>query len=880
MSISRFINIGERTNVAGSAKFKKLILEGDFPTAVEVARQQVEAGAQMIDINMDDAMLDAEQAMATYLNLLATEPDIARVPFVIDSSKWSVIEAGLKTVQGKSVVNSISLKEGETAFKEQARILRRFGAAAVVMGFDETGQAETAEHKHDIAARAYHLLVADGFNPADIIFDPNIFAVGTGIEDHDNYAVDFLEACRLIKAKLPHARISGGVSNVSFSFRGNNAVRESIHAVFLFHAIKAGMDMAIVNAGAMPVYEDIDADLRARIEDLLLNRRDDATERMLEVAEKHKGGASAAKKADLTWRKQDVEGRLTHALVHGLTDFIDADTEEARLAADKPLEVIEGPLMNGMNVVGDLFAEGKMFLPQVVKSARVMKQAVAHLLPFIEEEKRDSGTSTRKGRVLMATVKGDVHDIGKNIVGVVLQCNDFEVIDLGVMVPAAKILDEARKHDVDMIGLSGLITPSLEEMTHIAREMKREGFDIPLLIGGATTSKIHTAVKIATEYDGGVVHVTDASRAVGVCGQLGSAQLRQDYIANIAAEYADMRAKRDEGAQRQLASYDEARDNRLQIDWDKSKINQPNFTGVRWFDKYSLDRLADRIDWTPFFRTWELHGTYPSILSDKLVGEVAQSLFDDAQKMLAQIVVEQWFQPSGAIGFFPAHSNGEDIILSHPDTGENLSMIPCLRQQMQRKQDRPNLSLADFVAPEGYGGHVGCFAVTAGPQVEVRARRFREAGDDYRAIMTQALGDRLAEAFAEAMHEDVRREYWGYSVDEDLDNEALIAEKYQGIRPAPGYPACPDHDGKTLIFRLLKARERLGMDLTESLAMTPASSVAGFYFAHEQARYFGVGRIGEDQVNSYAARTGEPVSIIESRLRSGLAYSNNHQQSA
>ena len=880
MSISRFINIGERTNVAGSAKFKKLILEGDFPTAVEVARQQVEAGAQMIDINMDDAMLDAEQAMATYLNLLATEPDIARVPFVIDSSKWSVIEAGLKTVQGKSVVNSISLKEGETAFKEQARILRRFGAAAVVMGFDETGQAETAEHKHDIAARAYHLLVADGFNPADIIFDPNIFAVGTGIEAHNNYAVDFLEACRLIKAKLPHARISGGVSNVSFSFRGNNAVRESIHAVFLFHAIKAGMDMAIVNAGAMPVYEDIDADLRARIEDLLLNRRDDATERMLEVAEKHKGGASAAKKADLTWRKQDVEGRLTHALVHGLTDFIDADTEEARLAADKPLEVIEGPLMNGMNVVGDLFAEGKMFLPQVVKSARVMKQAVAHLLPFIEEEKRDSGTSTRKGRVLMATVKGDVHDIGKNIVGVVLQCNDFEVIDLGVMVPAAKILDEARKHDVDMIGLSGLITPSLEEMTHIAREMKREGFDIPLLIGGATTSKIHTAVKIATEYDGGVVHVTDASRAVGVCGQLGSAQLRQDYIANIAAEYADMRAKRDEGAQRQLASYDEAHNNRLQIDWDKSKINQPNFTGVRWFDKYSLDRLADRIDWTPFFRTWELHGTYPSILSDKLVGEAAQSLFDDAQKMLAQIVVEQWFQPSGAIGFFPAHSNGEDIILSHPDTGENLSMIPCLRQQMQRKQDRPNLSLADFVAPEGYGDHVGCFAVTAGPQVEVRARRFRESGDDYRAIMTQALGDRLAEAFAEAMHEDVRREYWGYSVDEDLDNEALIAEKYQGIRPAPGYPACPDHDGKTLIFRLLKARERLGMDLTESLAMTPASSVAGFYFAHEQARYFGVGRIGEDQVNSYAARTGEPVSIIESRLRSGLAYSNNHQQSA
>ena len=880
MSISRFINIGERTNVAGSAKFKKLILEGDFPTAVEVARQQVEAGAQMIDINMDDAMLDAEQAMATYLNLLATEPDIARVPFVIDSSKWSVIEAGLKTVQGKSVVNSISLKEGETAFKEQARILRRFGAAAVVMGFDETGQAETAEHKYDIAARAYHLLVADGFNPADIIFDPNIFAVGTGIEAHDNYAVDFLEACRLIKAKLPHARISGGVSNVSFSFRGNNAVRESIHAVFLFHAIKAGMDMAIVNAGAMPVYEDIDADLRARIEDLLLNRRDDATERMLEVAEKHKGGASAAKKADLTWRKQDVEGRLTHALVHGLTDFIDADTEEARLAADKPLEVIEGPLMNGMNVVGDLFAEGKMFLPQVVKSARVMKQAVAHLLPFIEEEKRDSGTSTRKGRVLMATVKGDVHDIGKNIVGVVLQCNDFEVIDLGVMVPAAKILDEARKHDVDMIGLSGLITPSLEEMTHIAREMKREGFDIPLLIGGATTSKIHTAVKIATEYDGGVVHVTDASRAVGVCGQLGSAQLRQDYIANIAAEYADMRAKRDEGAQRQLASYDEAHNNRLQIDWDKSKINQPNFTGVRWFDKYSLDRLADRIDWTPFFRTWELHGTYPSILSDKLVGEAAQSLFDDAQKMLAQIVVEQWFQPSGAIGFFPAHSNGEDIILSHPDTGENLSMIPCLRQQMQRKQDRPNLSLADFVAPEGYGDHVGCFAVTAGPQVEVRARRFRESGDDYRAIMTQALGDRLAEAFAEAMHEDVRREYWGYSVDEDLDNEALIAEKYQGIRPAPGYPACPDHDGKTLIFRLLKARERLGMDLTESLAMTPASSVAGFYFAQEQARYFGVGRIGEDQVNSYAARTGEPVSIIESRLRSGLAYSNNHQQSA
>lgn len=872
MNTSRFINIGERTNVAGSAKFKKLILNGDFALAVDVARQQVEAGAQILDINMDDAMLDAEYAMSTYCNLLASEPDISRVPFMIDSSKWSVIEAGLKVVQGKPVVNSISLKEGEDIFLEQARILRRFGAATVVMGFDETGQAETADHKYQIAQRAYHLLVGQGFNPSDIIFDPNIFAVGTGIEAHDNYAVDFFEACRLIKANLPHARISGGVSNVSFSFRGNNAVREAIHAVFLYHGIKAGLDMAIVNAGGLPVYADIDPELRNGIEDLLLNRREDATERMLQLAEGHRGAGVGTKTADLSWREQDVRGRLSHALVHGLTDFIDEDTEQARCEAVRPLDVIEGPLMDGMNKVGDLFAEGKMFLPQVVKSARVMKQAVAHLLPYIEAEKNDQEIAKGKGRILMATVKGDVHDIGKNIVGVVLQCNDFEVIDLGVMVPTAKIIAAAKEHNVDMIGLSGLITPSLEEMAHVAAEMQREGMEIPLLIGGATTSKIHTALKIAPMYDFPVVHVTDASRAVGVCAQLASAHDHKRYAAEIAEEYQALREATEPGSSRKLASYGEALRNRLVLDWEQSPRPKPSFYGVRWFDHYPVADLIDYIDWKPFFQTWELHGNFPDILTDEKVGEAASSLYQDACGMLKTIAQEQWFRPRAALGFFPAHSDGEHIHLTNPDNGQPLAMVPCLRQQMKRNGNRPNLSLADFVAPEGYGDSLGMFAVTTGPQVEERAQKARAVGDDYHAIMLQALGDRLAEALAEKLHEDVRKDLWGYSPGESFTNEQLIQEAYQGIRPAPGYPACPDHAGKEIIFHLLKATDRLGMQLTESLAMTPASSVSGLYFAHPQARYFGVGRLGEDQIKAYAEKTGEDAMHIAARLRTSLAY--------
>ncbi len=866
MNQSRFINIGERTNVAGSARFKKLILEGDFATAVEVARQQVEAGAQMIDINMDDAMLDAEHAMATYLNLLASEPDIARVPFMIDSSKWSVLEAGLKTVQGKPVVNSISLKEGPEPFKEQARILRRFGAATVVMGFDETGQAETAEHKFAIAERAYHILVDMGFPAQDIIFDPNIFAIGTGIESHARYAIDFIEACKLIKAHLPYARISGGVSNVSFSFRGNNAVREAMHAVFLYHAIRAGLDMAIVNAGALPVYEDIDDHLRGCIEDLLFDKRDDATERMLDIAESHRGQGQSAKKTDLRWRETDVAGRLTHALVHGLTDYIDEDTEEARVNAKRPLDVIEGPLMDGMNVVGDLFAEGKMFLPQVVKSARVMKKAVAHLLPYIEAEKKASGTDTRKGRILMATVKGDVHDIGKNIVGVVLQCNDFEVIDLGVMVPAGKILDEARKHDVDMIGLSGLITPSLEEMTHVAKEMKREGFSIPLLIGGATTSKVHTAVKIATHYDAPVVHVSDASRAVGVCAQLGSTEDRETFAQHVADEYASIRTSRTQGSQRQLTTFEEARANALKIDFDAYVAPAPSFLGVRWFDHYPLERLITRIDWKPFFQTWELHGAYPAILDDAVVGEAARNLHRDALALLEKITNESWFHPRGAVGFYPAYSDGDDVVLMHPDHHEEIGKIFCLRQQMPRTNGRPNISLCDYIAPSGYHDHVGVFCVTAGHEVELRAKKARDDGDDYTAIMIQALGDRIAEAFAECLHEDVRQDLWGYAKGEQLSNEELIDEQYQGVRPAPGYPACPDHEAKRTIFSLLKARERLHMDLTENLAMTPASSVSGWYFAHRDARYFGVGRIGEDQLKEYVRRSQDNLDITRARL--------------
>jgi 5-methyltetrahydrofolate--homocysteine methyltransferase len=878
-----FINIGERTNVTGSAKFRKLIEDGDYPAALSVARQQVEAGAQVIDVNMDAGLLDSVAAMRTFLNLVAAEPDIARVPVMIDSSKWEVIEAGLKCVQGKAIVNSISMKEGEAKFVEQARACLRYGAAVVVMAFDEVGQADTAARKIEICTRAYEVLTGRlGFPPEDIIFDPNIFAVATGIDEHNNYAVDFIEATRAIKATLPHARVSGGVSNVSFSFRGNEPVRRAIHSVFLYHAIAAGMDMGIVNAGELPVYDEIPPELREAVEDVILNRpqRDPVltnTERLVELAPKYKGGKSeAAKGPDLAWREGTVRERITHALVRGVTDYIEADTEEARQQAERPLHVIEGPLMEGMNVVGDLFGSGKMFLPQVVKSARVMKQAVAYLMPFMEAEK-DGKPREAAGKILMATVKGDVHDIGKNIVGVVLQCNNYEVIDLGVMVPADRILDEAIAQKVDMVGLSGLITPSLDEMAYVAGEMERRGMTIPLLIGGATTSKTHTAVKIEPKYKGcQTTYVLDASRAVGVVSGLLSPSERDRLMAETKAEYVKVREAFARGQdKRARATLAEARDNAFTPDWTVYDPPKPSFIGTRTFEAWDLADLARHIDWSPFFASWELIGRYPQILEDDVVGEAAVSLFADAQSMLQRIIGDQWFTARGVVGFWPANADGDDIVLYTDETRKTeLARLHTLRQQMAKGEGgRANVALADFVAPVGTKPDwVGGFAVTAGHGELEIAREFRAKGDDYSAIMASALADRLAEAFAEALHRQVRTELWGYAPDEPWDIEALIAEKYRGIRPAPGYPAQPDHTEKATLFRLLDAEAATGMALTESYAMTPTAAVSGLYFSHPESHYFGVGRIERDQVADYARRKGWAVSEAERWLGPILNY--------
>jgi 5-methyltetrahydrofolate--homocysteine methyltransferase len=874
---SLFVNVGERTNVTGSARFKRLIMEGDYETALDVARQQVENGAQIIDINMDEGMLESQQAMVRFLNLISAEPDISRVPIMIDSSKWDILEAGLKCIQGKGVVNSISLKEGEEEFIRHARLVRRYGAAAIVMAFDEAGQADTRARKYEICARAYRILTEQvGFPPEDIIFDPNIFAVATGIEEHNNYGVDFIEATRDIKTNLPHALVSGGVSNVSFSFRGNNPVREAIHAVFLYHAIKNGMDMGIVNAGQLAIYEDIPGELRERVEDVILNRNADATERLLEIADNYRGDGTAARQEDtLEWREWDVNKRLEHALVKGITDFIEEDTEAARQAADQPLHVIEGPLMDGMNVVGDLFGSGKMFLPQVVKSARVMKKAVAYLLPYMDAGKKDDASNN--GRILMATVKGDVHDIGKNIVGVVLQCNSYEVIDLGVMVPAETILKTARDKDVDIIGLSGLITPSLDEMVHIGKEMERLGMDLPLLIGGATTSQIHTSVKIDPQYHGAVVYVADASRAVGVASKLLSADSRKAYIAGIKQRYQELREQRAGQQQgRKLASLGEARANRFQTNWAGYKPAVPGFLGIRVFDDYPLAELVDRIDWTPFFKAWELAGKFPGILDDEVVGKEATRLFDDARAMLDRIVREKWLTARAVIGFFPANSTtADDVTLYTDDSRSDVQTVfHFLRQQMQRRNQAPNHSLADFIAPadSGVKDYLGAFAVTTGIGIDARIAEFEADHDDYSSILLKALADRLAEAFAERMHERVRKEFWGYASAENLSNEELIKESYRGIRPAPGYPACPDHTEKGTLWELIDPVGNAGISLTESFAMSPAASVSGFYFAHPEARYFGTGKIARDQVEDYAARKGLSTEEAERWLAPVLGY--------
>ncbi|WP_349370012.1 methionine synthase [Salinarimonas sp.] len=876
-----FVNVGERTNVTGSAKFRKLITNGDYAAALDVARDQVAAGAQVIDVNMDEGLLDSHKAMVEFLNLVAAEPDIARVPVMIDSSKFEVIEAGLKCVQGKAIVNSISMKEGEDAFRAQARICRDYGAAVVVMAFDEEGQADTAARKIEITKRAYDILVEEvGFPPEDVIFDPNVFAVATGIEEHDNYGVDFIDATRAIRTNLPHAHVSGGVSNLSFSFRGNEPVREAMHTVFLYHAIQAGMDMGIVNAGQLGVYDELDPELKELCEDVVLNRRSDATERLLEVAPRFKGdGSGAAKTQNLEWRTWEVQKRLEHALVNGITEYIVEDVEEARQTAERPLHVIEGPLMAGMNVVGDLFGAGKMFLPQVVKSARVMKQAVAHLTPYMDREKEEMGLADKPaaGKVLMATVKGDVHDIGKNIVGVVLACNNYEVIDLGVMVPAAKILDEAKKHGVDIIGLSGLITPSLDEMVHVAAEMEREGFDIPLLIGGATTSRVHTAVKIHPAYEKGqAVYVTDASRAVGVVSSLLSDEQKGPYVETLRKEYArvaDAHARAEQDKQR--LPLPKARENATRIDWSGYTPTKPSFTGARVFRTYDLADLAACIDWTPFFQTWELKGRFPAILEDEKQGPAARQLYEDAQGMLREIVENRWFTPKAVIGFWPANSVGDDIRLYKGESrAETLATFHGLRQQLSKRDGRPNQCISDFVAPAetGIADYVGAFVVTAGLE-EVRiAERFERANDDYRSIMVKALADRIAEAFAERMHQRVRTEFWGYAPDEALSNEDLIKETYQGIRPAPGYPAQPDHTEKETLFALLGASKAIGVTLTESYAMWPGSSVSGLYLAHPEAHYFGVAKIERDQVEDYAARKGMDVREVERWLAPVLNY--------
>ena len=870
-----FVNVGERTNVTGSAKFRKLIEADDYEAAVAVALQQVESGAQVIDVNMDEGMLDSEAAMVRFLRLISSEPDIARVPVMIDSSKWSVIEAGLQNVQGKAIVNSISLKEGEEPFLEQARKIKRYGAATVVMAFDEEGQADTVDRKFDICKRSYDLLTEKvGFNPSDIIFDPNIFAVATGIEEHDDYGVAFIEATRRIRDELPHAHVSGGVSNVSFSFRGNNPVREAMHSVFLYHAIAAGMDMGIVNAGQLAIYDEIPLDLREPVEDVILNRRPDATERLLETAERYKGGAARKTVEDLSWREAPVEERLKHALVKGITTYITEDTEEARETLGRPLHVIEGPLMDGMNVVGDLFGEGKMFLPQVVKSARVMKQAVAYLTPFMEKEKEEQGLEQGQaaGKVLMATVKGDVHDIGKNIVGVVLQCNNYEVIDLGVMVPTETIVAEAIKHDVDVIGLSGLITPSLEEMQHVAAEMQRRGLTKPLLIGGATTSRAHTAVKIAPKYDCGVVYVTDASRAVGVVGSLISDEHRGPYLAEIAETYTAVRTQHERGLQKKARQdLAKARSNAPKLRFDAPP--KPSFLGLRSFEDFDLAELARYIDWTPFFASWDLHGRYPAILDDDVVGEAARPLFDDAREMLDRMIKEKWVRANAVVGFWPANAAGDDIeIYADENRAEPVAVLHGLRQQMVKSGDKPNWCQSDLVAPKGTPDYVGGFCVTAGVGEEAAADRFDAADDNYSSIMVKALADRLAEAFAERLHEMVRRDLWAYAPDEALSVEDLIAEKYQGLRPAPGYPMQPDHTEKETLFRLMEASERAGVTLTESYAMQPGASVSGLYFSHPQGEYFGVGKIERDQVEDYAARKGWSVETAERWLAPILNY--------
>jgi 5-methyltetrahydrofolate--homocysteine methyltransferase len=873
-----FVNIGERTNVTGSAKFRKLITAGDYASALSIAREQVENGAQVIDVNMDEGLLDSEAAMVTFLNLIAAEPDIARVPVMVDSSKFSVIEAGLKCLQGKPVVNSISMKEGEAAFIEHAKTVRRYGAAVVVMAFDEKGQADTLERKTAICKRAYDILTKQvGFPPEDIIFDPNIFAIATGMEEHNGYGIAFIEAGRWIRANLSHVHVSGGVSNLSFSFRGNERVREAMHSVFLFHAIKAGMDLGIVNAGQIAVYDSLDPELRGACEDVVLNRRPDASERLLALAEKFRGKGQEAKEVDLAWRERPVEKRLAHALVHGITDFIEADVEQARKESKRPLDVIEGPLMDGMNIVGDLFGSGKMFLPQVVKSARVMKQAVAFLMPYIAQEKDGRAHNSSNGKIVMATVKGDVHDIGKNIVGVVLQCNNYEVVDLGVMVPAAKILETARNEKADIIGLSGLITPSLDEMCHVAAEMERQGFEMPLLIGGATTSRVHTAVKIHPNYKRGqAVYVNDASRAVGVAQALMSGEAKGNYVAELRGEYSKLAAAHARAqADKVRLPLAAARGNAPKLDWSGAYVPpMPSFIGTRTLADYPIAELVDYIDWTPFFSTWELKGKYPAILDDAKFGQVARSLFEDARAMLDKIVAERWFTASAAFGFWPAAAEGDDILIYANEARDRpVATLHTLRQQLSKRDGRFNEALSDFVAPRasGLADYVGAFAVTAGIGEDAVAERFKRANDDYSAIMVKALADRLAEAFAERLHQRVRREFWGYAADEKLSGDELIAEKYRGIRPAPGYPAQPDHTEKGTLFRLLEA-ERIGVKLTESFAMTPGAAVSGLYFSHPQSHYFGVGKIERDQVEGYARRKNWSVAEAEKWLAPILNY--------
>lgn len=877
-----FVNVGERTNVTGSARFRKLITAGDYTAALDVARDQVANGAQVIDINMDEGLIDSKQVMIDYLNLLAAEPDIAKVPLMIDSSKWEVIEAGLKCVQGKALVNSISLKEGEEQFIHHAKLVKAYGAAVVVMAFDETGQADTKARKVEICARAYKILTeVVGFPPEDIIFDPNVFAVATGIEEHNNYGVDFIEATKEITDTLPHVHISGGISNLSFSFRGNEPVREAMHAVFLYYAIQNGMDMGIVNAGQLAVYESIDKDLRDACEDVILNRRADSTDRMLDIAERYKGqGGGAGKAKDMSWRELPVSERITHALVNGITEFIEADTELARQEAARPLHVIEGPLMAGMNVVGDLFGAGKMFLPQVVKSARVMKQAVAYLMPYMEAEKDANGDAAGRqsaGKVLMATVKGDVHDIGKNIVGVVLSCNNYEIIDLGVMVPTQKILDTAREQQVDVIGLSGLITPSLDEMVHVASEMEREGFDIPLLIGGATTSRVHTAVKIHPRYARGqAVHVNDASRAVGVVSSLLSDDTKVSFIEQVRGEYAKAAAAHERAeSEKKRLPLEAARANAFKADWTSYKPTKPSFTGIKTFTDFDLGELAQYIDWTPFFQTWELKGRYPAILEDEKQGEAARALWADAQKMLKQIIDEKWFKPKAVVGFWPANAVGDDVkLFSDEARTEELATLFTLRQQLSKRDGKPNMALSDFVAPleTGTPDYLGGFVVTTGIEEVAIAERFEKANDDYSAILVKALADRYAETLAEFMHLKVRREIWGYAPDETLTPDEIILETYQGIRPAPGYPAQPDHTEKTTLFRLLDAENTVGVSLTESYAMWPGSSVSGLYFAHPDAYYFGVAKVERDQVLDYAQRKGMAVEEVERWLGPILNY--------